>query len=59
MDERISPPLESHLAGEAPLGKDINEATTEGAHKAELLAAPILIIVLCWSSGRRSRPRSR
>ena len=46
VDERVSPPLESHLAGEAPLGKDINEATTEGAHKAELLAAPILIIVL-------------
>ncbi len=46
VDERISPPLESHLAGEAPLGRDINEATTEGAHKAELLAAPILVIVL-------------
>ncbi len=46
VDERISPPVKSHLAGEAPLSRDLNDATTDGAHKAELLAAPILIIVL-------------
>ena len=38
--------MESHVSGEAPLGKELNEATTEGAHKAELIAAPVLVIVL-------------
>ena len=40
IDERVEPPVESHVSGEAPLGKELNEATTEGAHKAELIAAP-------------------
>ena len=46
IDERVEPPVESHVSGEAPLGKELNEATTEGAHKAELIAAPVLVIVL-------------
>ena len=46
VEQRLRDPIEPHFAGEAPLGRDINEATTEGAHKAELLAAPILIVVL-------------
>ncbi len=46
VEQRVRDPIEPHFAGEAPLGRDINEATTEGAHKAELLAAPILIVVL-------------
>jgi RND superfamily putative drug exporter len=46
VEERVEPPVDAHLSGESPLGKDLNEATTEGAHKAELIAAPVLIIVL-------------
>ena len=70
---RSSPPLErfvderdrsrrssAHLAGISPLGSDINDATIEAIHKAELIAAPILIIVLLLvfrtsGGGRRSR----
>ena len=44
--DRVHPPLQAHISGEAPIGKELNEATTDGAHKAELIAAPILIIVL-------------
>jgi putative drug exporter of the RND superfamily len=46
VDERVESPVDAHLSGESPLGKDLNEATTEGAHKAELIAAPVLVIVL-------------
>jgi putative drug exporter of the RND superfamily len=46
IDDRVSPPLEPHLSGLSPLGRDINEATTDSIHRAELLAFPVLIIVL-------------
>ena len=46
VDERLEPPVEWHLSGNAPLGRDINEATTESIHRAELITFPVLIIVL-------------
>ncbi len=46
IDERVSPPVEPHLAGESPLARDMNDAMSEGAHRAELIAAPILVLVL-------------
>jgi RND superfamily putative drug exporter len=44
--QRVRPPVESHLSGNAPLGRDINEATTDSIHRAELIAFPVLILVL-------------
>ncbi len=46
VEQRVRPPIESHLSGNAPLGRDINEATTESIHRAELITFPILILVL-------------
>ena len=44
--DRVEPPLEAHLSGNAPLGRDINDATTESIHAAERITFPVLIIVL-------------
>ena len=44
--ERVNPPLEAHLSGNAPLGRDINDATTDSIHTAERITFPVLIIVL-------------
>src|SRR3954462_14666187 len=46
IESRVHAPVNAHVSGEAPIGKELNEATTDGAHKAELIAAPVLIIVL-------------
>ena len=46
VDERVSPPVEQHLSGNAPLGRDINDASTEAIHSAELITFPVLILVL-------------
>jgi RND superfamily putative drug exporter len=46
VDNRISPPVERHIAGLAPLGRDINEATVNSIRMAELLTFPVLLIVL-------------
>lgn len=46
IDDRVSAPVEPHLSGLAPLGKEINEASVDSIHQAELYAFPVLIIVL-------------
>jgi putative drug exporter of the RND superfamily len=46
VDQRVRPPVEWHLSGNAPLGRDMNEATTDSIHRAELITFPILILVL-------------
>ena len=43
---RVRPPVEAHLAGIPSLGTEVNEASIEALHKGELIAAPLLIIVL-------------
>jgi RND superfamily putative drug exporter len=46
VEERVEPPVSSHFSGLSPLGRDINEATVDSIHTAELIAFPVLIIVL-------------
>lgn len=41
---RIDPPVEAHLSG--LFGRDLNEASVDAAHKGELIALPMLVIVL-------------
>jgi len=42
----VQPPLRVHLAGIPSLGSEVNESSIEALHKGELIAAPILILVL-------------
>jgi RND superfamily putative drug exporter len=42
----VKPPLQSHLAGIPSLGTEVNESSITALRKGELIAAPILIIVL-------------
>ncbi len=43
---RVHPPLKSHLAGIPSLGSEVNKSSIDALRKGELIAAPILIIVL-------------
>ena len=44
--EHVKPPLRVHLAGIPSLGTEVNESSIEALRQGELLAAPMLIIVL-------------
>jgi len=44
--EHVRPPLRSHLAGIPSLGSEVNESSIEALRRGELIAAPILILVL-------------
>ena len=44
--ENIDPPVRTHLAGIPSLGTEVNESSIEALRKGELIAAPILILVL-------------
>ncbi len=46
IDARVRPPLRAHLAGIPSLGSEVNEASIKALHKGELIAAPLLILVL-------------
>jgi RND superfamily putative drug exporter len=46
VDSRISPPVERHISGLTPLGRDINQATVDSIKQAELITYPVLLIVL-------------
>jgi RND superfamily putative drug exporter len=46
MDERVDPPVTTHLSGLDVVGKEQNEQLIESMHHAEMLAFPILIVVL-------------
>ena len=43
---RVDPPVRAHLAGIPSLGSEVNKSSIEALHKGELIAAPILILVL-------------
>ena len=43
---RVGGPVRAHLAGIPSLGSEVNKASIEALHKGELIAAPMLIIVL-------------
>ena len=44
--QRVRPPVRAHLAGIPSLGSEVNEASIDALHKGELIAAPMLILVL-------------
>jgi putative drug exporter of the RND superfamily len=44
LDRRIDAPVETHLSG--LFGRDLNEASVDAVHKGELIAFPVLVIVL-------------
>jgi putative drug exporter of the RND superfamily len=46
VDEHVKPPLRAHLSGVPSLGSEVNKSSIEALHKGELIAAPILILVL-------------
>src|SRR2546421_6015571 len=46
IEHRISHPVEYHMSGLSPLGRDLNDASVQSIHRAELIAFPVLIIVL-------------
>ena len=43
---RIRAPVRAHLAGIPSLGSEVNTASIDALHKGELIAAPMLILVL-------------
>jgi putative drug exporter of the RND superfamily len=42
----VQPPVKAHLAGIPSLGSEVNKSSIDALHKGELIAAPILILVL-------------
>jgi RND superfamily putative drug exporter len=44
--KRVRPPVESEVSGRAPLVRAINEASLDSLDKGELIAFPILIVLL-------------
>ena len=46
VDGRIDPPVETHLSG--LFGRDLNKASVDAVHKGELIALPVLVIVLLF-----------
>jgi putative drug exporter of the RND superfamily len=46
VDAHVHPPLRAHLSGVPSLGSEVNKSSIEALHKGELIAAPILILVL-------------
>ena len=43
---RVHPPVRAYLAGIPSLGSEVNKSSIEALHAGELIAAPILILVL-------------
>jgi putative drug exporter of the RND superfamily len=46
VDSRIDPPLQTHLSG--LFGRDLNEASVDAVRKGELIALPVLVVVLLF-----------
>jgi putative drug exporter of the RND superfamily len=46
VEQHTSPPVQYHMSGLSPLGRDLNDASVESIHRAELIAFPVLMIVL-------------
>ena len=44
----MHPPIRAHLAGIPSLGSEVNKSSIDALHKGELIAAPILILVLLF-----------
>jgi putative drug exporter of the RND superfamily len=46
VERRIDPPVETHLSG--LFGRDLNKASVDAVHKGELIAFPVLVVVLLF-----------
>jgi RND superfamily putative drug exporter len=46
VSDHVRSPVRAHLAGIPSLGSEVNEASIDALHKGELIAAPMLILVL-------------
>ncbi len=44
--DQVQPPVEAELSGRAPLVRALNEASLDSLDKGELIAFPILIVLL-------------
>jgi RND superfamily putative drug exporter len=46
VNSHVQPPVRAHLAGVPSLGSEVNKSSIEALHKGELIAIPILILVV-------------
>jgi putative drug exporter of the RND superfamily len=46
VDSHVHPPVRAHLAGVPSLGSEVNKSSIEALHQGELIAIPILILVV-------------
>ena len=46
IDRRIGPRLKAYMSGDAPLGRELNDAGFEALHEGEIIAAPLLVLIL-------------
>jgi RND superfamily putative drug exporter len=46
VNAHVQPPVRAHLAGVPTLGSEVNKSSIEALHKGELIAIPILILVV-------------
>jgi putative drug exporter of the RND superfamily len=46
VNEHVEPPVRAHLAGVPSLGSEVNKSSIEALHKGEMIAIPILILVV-------------
>ncbi len=53
LDENVRPPVTTEITGLAPLVRALNQSSIDSLHKGELLALPILFLMLSGSTGHR------
>jgi RND superfamily putative drug exporter len=46
INAHLRAPVKSYLSGDAPLGKELNDAGFEALHRGEIIAAPLLVLIL-------------
>jgi RND superfamily putative drug exporter len=46
VNSHVQPPVRAHLAGIPSLGSEVNKSSIEALHKGEMIAVPILILVV-------------
>ncbi len=46
INSRVAPPVKGYLSGDSPIGREMNIAGFDALHTGELIAAPLLVIIL-------------
>jgi RND superfamily putative drug exporter len=46
IENHVGPSIKVYLSGDSPLGRELNNAGFEALHKGELIAAPLLVVIL-------------